>query len=296
MNTTGKTILVGLDGSLSAWRAQDWAAEEAHRTGSHVVLAHAGDGSPAKSGDGSFGRELLADALARLIDNDYDLEVRTVLREGNPADLLLELADDAQLVVLGRGHHRARALRLGSVADKVLAHAPGPVVIVDDTQRTPTNTIVVGTSNSVSGLAAMDFACALARRRGAAVLAVRSWSDRDWRLAAATALPLSSPDIWRAQEQAVLESCVQRARHAFPSVSVRSTLTGEPVEVALEQASHDAALLVLGCRREEGTPLPRMGPVTSWAAHHFRCPVAVVPRPADVPEPDVAAEPAVPAR
>ena len=60
---------------------------------------------------------------------------------------------------------------------------------------------------------------------------------------------------------------------------VRLVLTGEPTEVALEQESEDAAMLVLGCRRADDSRLPRLGPIASWAAHHFRCPVIVVGHP-----------------
>jgi hypothetical protein len=38
-------------------------------------------------------------------------------------------------------------------------------------------------------------------------------------------------------------------------------------------------MLVLGCRRAPGHVLPRLGPLSSWAAHHFDCPVVIVGAP-----------------
>jgi nucleotide-binding universal stress UspA family protein len=52
---------------------------------------------------------------------------------GNPAEEIIALAKDqrADLIVIGsRGHGRLAGLLLGSVAQKVLAHAASPVLVV----------------------------------------------------------------------------------------------------------------------------------------------------------------------
>ena len=52
---------------------------------------------------------------------------------GDPAEAIVELAGEwrADLIVLGsRGHGRLAGLLLGSVAQKVLTHAPCPVLVV----------------------------------------------------------------------------------------------------------------------------------------------------------------------
>jgi nucleotide-binding universal stress UspA family protein len=274
-------IVVGVDGSDSAWQALTWAADEAERTGRTLLVAHAGDAPVADADDpAAFGRQLLEDAIARLAGKHPLVVAHTILVERDPADLLLDLSEDAELIALGRGRTRVPVLRLGSVVDKVLRHAQCPVAVLDETPGARTNKIVVGASDSPGGLAAMRFACTEAELRNAEVVALRSWSDNTWRLALAAATPISPADVWETEQRAVLEVWLERAHAEFPDVSIRGELTGTPVEIALESEAKDAAMLVLGCRREEGGMLSRLGAVASWSAHHLECPIVIVGHPA----------------
>jgi nucleotide-binding universal stress UspA family protein len=277
---TQSHIVVGIDGSDSSWRALEWAADEAERTKRSVIVAHAGDSSPVEDDPKSFGTELLEDAVAQLAESHPAVIARTLLAERDPAELLLELASQADLVVLGRGRHFLPLMRLGSVTDKVLAEAPCPTVVIDGSQPQPSSTIVVGISDSAGGMAALHFACNEAQRRGADVVAVRSWVAREYQLAASAALPITSPDIWESSERAIAEQCVSKVQDEYPTVTIRTVVTGASVEVALEEEVKDAAMLVLGCRRGDDGVLPRLGPVTSWAVHHCARPVVVVGHPA----------------
>lgn len=57
--------------------------------------------------------------------------LQAVAKAGNPAEVLLDLSADADLLVVGsRGHGGFRHLLTGSVATQVVAHAPCPVVVV----------------------------------------------------------------------------------------------------------------------------------------------------------------------
>ena len=59
------------------------------------------------------------------------VHVETVFREGNPAHVLLEEAQHADLLVVGsRGLGGFRGLMLGSVGQQCAHHAPCPLVIV----------------------------------------------------------------------------------------------------------------------------------------------------------------------
>jgi nucleotide-binding universal stress UspA family protein len=281
--TSQHSIVVGLDWTRGAWQALDWAAEEAQHTGRpllivHVAhLAHHTERVPVDP-DGTA-HDLLARADTMLADRYPGVATATALLAGEPADVLVELSHPADLVVVGRGHRDLPHRLLGSVANRVLAHAGCPAVVVPDGRGAGANVVVVGVSDSAGGAAALNFAFTEAARRGAEVVAVRSWSMREWRLAASAALPLSSPELWETQERTVLDDCLRPERDAFPAVHVRTVLTTEPVEVALEGESESAAMLVLGCRRAGGHLLPRLGPISSWAAHHFDCPVVVVGTP-----------------
>ncbi len=280
-------VVVAIDGSDSAARALDWAADEAERTKRRLVIVHVGDlTAAAVSADPRpFGRELLDEAVATLVNTYPDVPATTALLAGEPADELVELSRVAAMLVVGRGRRGLSARLLGSVAHHVLAHAHCPTALVGANPHAVTNTIVVGVSDSPGGVAALGFAGVEAALRGADVVAVRCWSVREWRLAAAAVLPTSSPDDWEAAERGVLESCVAPVREAFPTLEILTVLSSSPPETALEREAEKAAMLVLGCRRADDARLPRLGPIASWAAHHFDCPVVIVGTPSADPDP-----------
>ena len=271
-------VVVAVDGSAAAWRALDWGTEEARLTGANLLVVHVGD-TDAVHNELPLGPALLSDAAAHVRTTHPKLELRTDLREGNPADVLIEMSRHAGLVVVGRGRRMLPTLNMGWVAHRVLARAHCPTVVVSTKAEHLINRIVVGVSDSQGGAAALRFAAAEALRRRAELVAVRSWSAREWRLAAAAALPISSPDLWESQERTVLEDCVGPIRRVYPDVEIRSVLSCTPTEIALEQQSEGAAMLVLGCRRTDDSRFPRLGPIASWAAHHFDCPVVIVGSP-----------------
>jgi nucleotide-binding universal stress UspA family protein len=282
MMVVSPIVLVAVDGSSSSWQALEWAAEHAQLTGRALRIVHVGDAgtSPESVDLRGFGRKLLAEAIAALAESHPGLLASTELLLGDPASRLLEIAPQAELVAVGRGRPGLPGVRLGSVTNRVLAHAPVPVAVVPAGRRVYANTVTVGVSTTDGGRQALRFAFTEAGRRGASIVAVRSWSERDWRLAASGALPLTSTESWRSQERTLLDDCLRPWRDAFPQVPVRSVLTGHPVELAIEQESEDAAMIVLGARRPDPAHLGRLGPIASWAAHHYRCPVVVVGHPA----------------
>lgn len=279
--TLHDTILVGVDGTDASWLALDWAADEAEHTNRRLLVVHVGDidVSPTEPG---VGPALLADSVARLEARHSAIPFVTALHEGNPADVLIDMSAHAGLVVLGRGKHVIPVLSIGSVAHRVLAHAHCPTVVVGASARPTVNRIVVGVSDSAGGAVALRFAAAEALRRRAELVAVRSWSAREWRLAAAAAFPVYTQEMWESQERTVLEDCVRPIRNVYPDLAIRTVLSCTPTEIALEQESRDAAMLVLGCRRADDARFPRLGPIASWAAHHFDCPVVVVGNPAPI--------------
>ena len=69
---------------------------------------------------------------------EFGLDVRTIKREGIPADEIVSVAEeeDADLIVIGSfGRSALEKLLLGSVAEKVIRHAPCPVLVVRNKRR-----------------------------------------------------------------------------------------------------------------------------------------------------------------
>jgi nucleotide-binding universal stress UspA family protein len=137
-------IVVGVDGSDGARAALAFALAEARLRGTsvravaawHVPAAMTGPGFPAP--DPALVGELEVEArrtLEQALDDAGDLaagvEVETSVRPGAPARVLLDEAQDADLLVVGsRGLGGFRGLLLGSVGQQCAHHAPCPLVIV----------------------------------------------------------------------------------------------------------------------------------------------------------------------
>jgi nucleotide-binding universal stress UspA family protein len=287
-NEEAEVVVVGVDGSAAAEAALMWAADEAERRGVALVIAYAGHlahrgalvEDTAKSAMrelSAYGRDLLEDSVATAVEDHRLVDVRTELREQAPAEMLIELSETASVVVVGRGNEGAIArFVFGSNTQRVAEHAHSPIVVVSaEAPPAASQTVVVGVSDSPGGQRAMQFACSEAMTRQAKVRAVRSWTELNW---ARVGLPYASEVSFKslhAGEQALLDNCVRAARDEFRGLEIEGVLTEQPAYAALEQEASHADLLVVGCRREEGGYLPRLGPLASWLLHHSRCPVAI---------------------
>jgi nucleotide-binding universal stress UspA family protein len=141
-------VVAGVDGSLASRRALAWAADEAAQRGWHLHVITAwqspvpstegGDVPPsAPAGPDDSARE--ADDAAREATELVDREVRAVLGEeatrarraefGRPAEVLLEAARHARLLVIGAPGQGVRD-RWRGVAEQVARHARCAVVMV----------------------------------------------------------------------------------------------------------------------------------------------------------------------
>ena len=134
-------IVVGVDGSPQSRRALRWAAQEARLRGAHLSVIHAYT-LPHLGAE----QTLTTDVITRiqreaqdLLENEVDelgelatgLEVSCAAAEGAPAEILLDAAGEADLLVVGsRGRGGLTALLLGSVSQQCAHHATCPVVIV----------------------------------------------------------------------------------------------------------------------------------------------------------------------
>jgi nucleotide-binding universal stress UspA family protein len=137
-------ILVGTDGSETGGRAVEQAAELAKSQGAELIVLHAAPTRSAVPDMGYMaavdpgpvieeGRRLLADVQAKHVD---DARVRTLLREGDAAEAILDAAEEegADLIVVGnRGMRGAKRFLLGSVPNRVAHHSPCSVLIVHTT-------------------------------------------------------------------------------------------------------------------------------------------------------------------
>jgi nucleotide-binding universal stress UspA family protein len=140
------------------------------------------------------------------------------------------------------------------------------------------NVIVVGVDHSPGAKAALVFANAEARLRGATIRAVHAWqygyigpTGLEGRLPAIGA----DIDELRRTAEAALEASVHEA---LPDTDVEIKLLvvqGAPA-AALVAESRDADLLVVGSRGHGGFVGLLLGSVGQQCAHHAECPVVIV--------------------
>ena len=136
-------IVVGVDGSEGSARALRFALDEARLRDAKVravsvwsipIAAYSGGFAPVVPDVEAFEQAAharLDETLTKVQDAAQGIEVEGVCLEGQPADVLVEQAQDADLLVIGsRGLGGFRGLLLGSVGQQCAHHAPCPVVIV----------------------------------------------------------------------------------------------------------------------------------------------------------------------
>ena len=144
------SMVVGTDGSDTATEAVRQASELASRIGAKIHLVSAYE--PVPEGRLREERQQVPDDLQWMVNPREDvsstleqsaekirgdgIEVETHAREGDPADAILDVAEEegADLIVVGnKGMTGAKRFLLGSVPNKVSHHAPCSVMIIRTT-------------------------------------------------------------------------------------------------------------------------------------------------------------------
>ena len=144
------SIVVGTDGSDTAGQAVRQAVDLAKAVGAKIELVSAYEPVPAQRlreerretpEDIQWAINPREDVDATLeaaaaIAREASVEVDVYARQGDPADAILDVAEEqgADLIVVGnKGMTGARRFLLGSVPNKVSHHAPCSVLIIRTT-------------------------------------------------------------------------------------------------------------------------------------------------------------------
>lgn len=292
-------IVVGVDGSDPALCALDWAAAEARRRGVplNVVTSYTIPVFAASSMDAGYATlddQVIRDGAQEVLDaararvGDIGVDVRLRIESGDPAGVLMELSEEADLVVVGtRGRGGFVGRLLGSVSSALPAHAKCPTVVVplcvskrapgDPTVR---DVVVVGVDGSD-------------RARRAVLVAAEQATTRSVPLRVVCALPPVSGSLaWMPAtvDQEALTIDVRRqlavgarwlASH-FPDLVIETeVIEGAPIEVLIEESAK-ATLMVTGSRGRGGFAGMLLGSTSQGVLHHSKGPVLVVP---DSPDP-----------
>lgn len=261
-----RPVVVGVDGSTAALAAVRWAAVEAGRRGTGLVVFHAelcDDPDLLPHGKPPGDAELLMEPARRLLRQAAEtarqaapaVPVRMCVRLGTAAELLAALSDEAGLLALGaHGLGGARGGAIGSVALRAAASARCPVVVIRGSAAED-GPVVVGLDDSDGGERALAFAFDAAVSRGTGIEAVHAWHD--------------------GREGGLREQVAAWSRK-HPVVPVRMHVVRvRSAARALPGISAGAQLIVAGARASGPLAGGLLGSTGYWLLAHASCPVAV---------------------
>lgn len=295
---TIRTILCPFDGSEFSRRALDQAVALGswYKAGITLLHVHAGEplsAEPARSeGSGPLdtaGHKRLVAWLADVGEParaaGVGVDARVV--EGRPKVEILRMAKElpADLLVMGtHGRSGFDRLVLGSVTEKVLRHAPCPVLTVSERTvaprspgQPPFESIVCPIDFSPSSQRAIEYSLSLAREsfgRLTFVHALEFAQEEDVTLAR-----FDLGAYYAAMEQAAQE----QLKNILPVGArdwcqpERVVTRGKAYRAILETANHRAAdLIVMGIHARNPVDLALFGSTTNHVVRAARCPVLVI--------------------
>ncbi len=289
-------VVVGVDDSDEARAAAAWAAAEAARRGTGLVLVSAysvpnrgllaydvlSDDyvTTLQAEHQKLHREIAADLLAA----HPELPVVSTVENGHPVDVLLgRSAGAALLVVSTRERGRFRRAIGGSVALALAGHATVPVAVIRPGTADPrTGPVVVGVDGSANSRAAVAVAFEIAASRDAELVALHAWHDDmtfDVDERGLIGADVGDDALLQIERALVSEELAGHAER-YPDVVVRPAVRKGDAGAELLDLAADASLLVVGSRGRGGFKGALLGSTSQELILHADAPVVVV-RPAD---------------
>lgn len=278
-----KRWIVGVDGSPGSSAALDWATAHARSRAADITLVRAYQESGAvrvlESVVHRRGHESDAAAIAR-----HELDVSAaalgdamhldrVVAEGSPGKALVQEAEGASLLVVGRhgagtGWQRA----LGSVSRYCAIHSPIPTVVVPtEWDHRPTDRIVVGFDGSEHGNAALQWAFDFAEP-STSITALIALEIAPWLQSDIIEVRLEQELALEQERLAGLIDAADPDRRAQREVVVRGA------RPALARAAEHADLVVVGAHGAGRVATALMGSVSTWMLDASSQPTVIVPK------------------
>jgi nucleotide-binding universal stress UspA family protein/nitrite reductase/ring-hydroxylating ferredoxin subunit len=248
-------ILVGTDGSPTAEIAEGRAIEVAQAVSGELLLvtAHAPE-------DVGVSEQILKRSLENTTSKG--VVAKTITRPGDPASVILDVADDegADLIVLGdRGMGKSRRVFLGGVPDRVSHYSPCDVLIV---RTSPGSAVIEGyrrmlvaTDGTVTSFSCASRGFELARALGARVSLIYVGEDEPG-------------------EYILRETAIQLA--GDPGVVESIVVQGDPADRICEVAQDSGFdLIVVGNKGMAGARRFLLGSVPNKISHESKTDVLI---------------------
>ena len=283
-----QTWVVGVDGSDNAAAACDWAVAHAAGRCRELRLVNvwqypyvgalpmAGTGLTDASAGMAEGAQTLVQAAVDRLQVPEGVAVSGATGEGPAAEVLLDGAADADLLVVGtRGRGGFRRLVLGSVSHQTATHATAPTVVVPLSASARTASAVMGMDGSANAKAALAWLLDFAPE--AAVTVVGTWDPG----------PVTVDHVGEASYQAiegdmerVFVESVDEVLAAHPGREVTRRFGYGAPGPTVVRAAEEADLVVVGARGRSGVTGLVLGSCSNYVVHHAQVATVVVPAPA----------------
>lgn len=279
-------IVVGVDGSDGSAHALRWAVAEGQSRGWDVVAVMAWGYLDQKSAHGkaefdpSYSEANAMEALDAAVSGAVGADAAAGVQRKTVVDLahaaILNEAAEGDLVVVGaRGLGGFKGLLLGSVSQKVLHDAKGPVAVIRP-GSSEDGPIVVGVDGSDTSARALAWALDEGRARGKEVVAVHGWTAPF-----VGGYPLGGAafdhTLFEDAARDVLDAQLAEANKEGVTVTAKLVYgTGGGV---LLDAAEGASLVVVGNRGFTGIKGWLLGSVSNQVVQHAPGNVVVVPHP-----------------
>jgi nucleotide-binding universal stress UspA family protein len=281
-----RAIAVGTDGTGAGGDAVRCAAREAVRRHLPLHIVHAFDWQwdAARYESGSehidVARHLADAVVAAAVEQAWavapELSVTTKTVVGEAVPRLLEAAGEAELMVLGtRGRGGFAGLMLGSVSQRIAAHAPCPVIVVRGHTEANRGPVVVGVDDSPAAELVLATAFDAAAARDSALAVVRAYVPFAplW-IGDIPAAAIDTPqqDV---EQHARLDDLVAPWQEKYPQVPVHTVISRNSAAAVLTRVSRSAQLVIVGSHGRGALASALLGSTGMQLIHQAECPVLI---------------------
>lgn len=289
-------IVVTTDFSDAARQTLPLAAELANQFGATLSLVHVFPLSlPGELGHIGIvfeQKRLAAEARLRLERFRQDelpanLPVESVLLEGGPADRIVTFAKDSEadlIIVATSGHTGLKHFLLGSTAERIVRHAPCPVLVVR-AQPVPVRfpgdvlcrfqRILVPTDFSEASRPAQRYAAAFAGPCGSEVTFIHVIEPPPYPEFGYAHVPLKEAGL-KQEATAKLEVCCRELEQAGINTGYVVRTGSAFCEISEHAREHRDDLIVIGTHGRSAIAHALLGSTTERVVRHAPCPVLVV--------------------
>ena len=291
-SATPGDVVVGFDGSPNAADAVEWAAQEALRQGTGLMVISSGyypgmpswvgvAGTPLPRSIELATEELVNEGRTIALKFLPDDAVQTHVVTSGAAPALIDASSTASLVVVGhRGRGAVASAVLGSVSAAVVQCAHCPVVVVQGSGHASASPVTVGVDGTPQSEAAVLFAAQRADRDAVPLRIVCAWltlTQTGWEFANWSGDAIEEwAEALSGSARRAADEALATVRERWPALDVEVRVVEGSPPLVLEDASRESRLLVVGSHGTSALGRLVLGSVSRTVLHHAACPVAVV--------------------